>query len=71
MYLSEAERAMVLAMREAVEAEVKTLRYCLEQADVAQSELTKANGYLKAENRKLTEALDNHSICPPQPESQL
>jgi hypothetical protein len=67
MYLSEAERALVLATRVAVEAEV---RIRVEQADVVQSELTSANRYLKAEN-KLAQALINHGICPPWPESQL
>jgi hypothetical protein len=68
MYLSEAERALVLAMRAAVEAEV---RICLDQADLVQSELTSANRYLEAENRELAQALVNHGICPPSPESQL
>ena len=63
MYLSEAEGAMVLAMRAAVEAEVRTLMDCLEQADVVQSELTNDNQYLEAENRVLIEAINDHGIC--------
>ena len=51
MYLDEAEQAMVLAMRAAVEAEVRTLTDCLE--------------HLEAENRILIKALNNHGICLP------
>jgi regulator of replication initiation timing len=71
MYFSEAEREMVLAMRAAVEAEVRTLTNCLEQADAIHSELINTNQYLEVENRELTKALDNHGICAPWPESQL
>ena len=47
MYLSAAEREMVMAMRAAVEAEVRTLTHWLEQADAVQSELINKTSILR------------------------
>lgn len=67
MELNEHERAVVLAMRDAMKAEVAVITECLQQADDFRYDLINTNRYLEAENMELTRALDEHDISVPPP----
>jgi len=62
MELSEVERSLILAVRGAVEAEVRILTECLDKADEFRYELTSANRYLEPQNIELSRALNDHGI---------
>jgi hypothetical protein len=63
MELSERERAIILALRETVEAEVRTLTDYIQQAEEFRYELTSTNRTLEMENRALIDAVNEHGIC--------
>jgi hypothetical protein len=69
MELNEREQAVVLAMRDAMKAEVVVLTEHLQQADDFQYNLINTNWYLQAENIELTRALNEHDIKVPRPPS--
>jgi len=67
MELSLCEQKLVQSLRDAVEAEVLVLRDRLEEADDFRYHLTIANRHLEAENKVLTEFLDEQGISVPYP----
>lgn len=69
MELNECERAVVLAMRDAVKAEVAVITEHLQQANNFRYDLINTNRYLQAENMELTRALNEHDIEVPGPSS--
>jgi hypothetical protein len=67
MELSLREQQLVQTLRDAVEAEVIAFRHRPQEAEDFCYHLTTNNRHLEAENKVLTELLDEHGISAPFP----